>query len=147
MGNDNLRGSIGRLRRQEHWSRALPLLLSEVKMQAELDDAVETSYAAASISSGCPDSAEAGAAPSQREVNWTKSILGIAIRFSELRMVGQIKEICRECEASLLSHWNLEILLQREIQVIKTGVSHVREETGSIPECLRYITAEVGSRG
>src|SRR5215469_7227531 len=62
-------------------------------------------------------------------------------------MVRQVEEICREDEPSLFSGWNLEILLQREVEVVNTRVSDIRKETRGVAKGLSNVTAGVWGEG
>ena len=43
----------------------------------------------------------------------------------ELSMIWQIEEICRESQARLLANGKYKILLQREIEIVNTGVPYI----------------------
>src|SRR5258708_4452542 len=99
-------------------------------MQSELNNAVEAGYAACA-----PRRAADGAEG--------RAIQRIAVRFREFRMIRQVEEIGREDKPSPLSDRNLEVLLQREIEIVKTRIPDIREETRSIAKSFSDVTTGV----
>src|SRR6185369_8623528 len=108
--------------------RALPFgFSSEVQVQSELDDAIGVERRAADR----PKSSRA-VPIRRREIAHRR----IADRLRELRMIWQIEQIRRERDPRLLSSGNLEILLQREIEVVYPRIANIGEVAWRVSECL-----------
>ena len=59
---------------------------------------------------------------------------GIGIGLGKFGMIRQIEKVCGESQPRSFSDGDLEIFLQREIEVVDAGIANVREITGCIPE-------------
>src|SRR6478736_4374246 len=109
---------------------------SEVKVQPELDDAIGKR--------GLADGSETRATltPSRREI----SCRWIRIWFRELRVVGQVEEVCREDKSGLFSCRNPEILLQGKVEVVNAGIANVRKKPRGVAKSFGYVTTKIRSR-